>query len=155
MARAKSSQAVVTRVLWTNVKKALYTDVPGSFPYNCRKCGKPGHKARDCKSSGNYNDDGNNNGRYKKFQGKCNWCQKTGYKEDIYYAKKRGDPKVSGGNSNGGSNANNTSSTADSVGDMFAGMTYYQAVVEGKTAARTEDVWLGDSGDTSHITNND
>ena len=136
-------------------EKALYTDVPGSFPFKCRKCGQIGHKAKDCKSGGNYNGGGNNNGGYKKFQGKCNWCQKTGHKEDRCFAKKRGDPKVTGGNSNGGSNANNTSSTADSVGDMFAGMTYCQAVVDGKPVDRTEDEWLGDSGATSHITNND
>ena len=105
-------------------EKYLYTDVPGSFPFKCRKCVQHGHKAKDCISGGNHNGGGNNNGGYKKFQGKCNWCQKTGHKEYKCYANKRGEPKVLGGNSNGGSNVNNTSSTADSVGDMFTCMTY-------------------------------
>ena len=64
----------------------------------CYKCGKPGHKAYQCKSSSSYNKynnggrgrgrdggRGNRNGRGfdrpRKFNGTCNNCGKTGHKE--------------------------------------------------------------------------
>ena len=92
-----------------------------------------------------------------KFTGKCNWCGKTGHREKHCYAKKRGEPRSNqnGGNNYGGTSANNVqNNTTDSVDNMFAGMTYCQFISEANTVEPTADSWLGDSGATSHITNN-
>ena len=118
------------------------------FRWKCNKCGKPGHKARDCTTDKK---------DYVKFTGKCGWCGKTGHRERHCFAKRRGEPRTNtnGGNNYGGSSANNVqNSTTDSVDDMFAGMTYCQFISETNTVEPTTDSWLGDSGATSHITNN-
>jgi len=47
--------------------------------FKCLKCGKPGNKARDCKSS--------DSGR-QLFSGNCNWCVKQGHKEDQCFSNK-------------------------------------------------------------------
>ena len=44
----------------------------GQFKFRCRKCGKVGHKAKDCKTEAN---DSVN------FTGNCNWCGKKGHRE--------------------------------------------------------------------------
>ena len=49
------------------------------FPYKCRKCGKKGHKAKDCKAQPS---------KRVKFTGNCNWCGKKGHKEKYCFAKK-------------------------------------------------------------------
>ena len=58
----------------------------GGFKGKCNKCGKWGHKAKDCHSNGN-NNNGNNNG--KRFTGKCNYCNKVGHKEAACWKKQR------------------------------------------------------------------
>ena len=66
-------------------------------------------------------------------------------------SKKRGVPRTSNGGLSYGNSANNTT---DDVSDMFAGMTYCQAAASATVVEKsTEEVWLGDSGATSHITN--
>ena len=63
-----------------------------TFKGRCHKCGKFGHKAVDCRSSGgfkNNNNNNNNNNNYKgrannsrgSFQGKCHHCRKYGHRE--------------------------------------------------------------------------
>ena len=121
----------------------------GNFKFKCRKCGLYGHKAKNCTTDKK---------DYKKFTGKCNYCQKTGHKEAQCWAKKRGDPRTPGSNDNGnnsGSSANNVQfcePCSDDVANMFAGNTYCNAVT-GETNMTKKDSWLGDSGATTHITN--
>jgi len=67
---------------------------PKTFKGRCRRCGKFGHKAADCKTdlkkgpwnprSNKNNGGGNNQGR---FQGKCNYCGKYGHKEADCWVK--------------------------------------------------------------------
>ena len=75
----------------------------GGFKGKCNRCGRWGHKARDCRSGGN-NNNNNNNGNQnrnqnnnrnesrngnRKFQGKCNYCNKVGHKEADCWKKQR------------------------------------------------------------------
>ena len=64
-------------------EKALFAR---TFKGRCRKCGKFGHKAVDCRSSGGFKDNHNiKKGRMmisrSKFQGKCHHCGKYGHRE--------------------------------------------------------------------------
>ena len=76
-------------------EKALFAK---QFKGRCRKCGKFGHKAADCKSDikkgpwtpSKRNGGGGSRGR---FQGKCNYCGKYGHKEADCWAK-HGKPKT-------------------------------------------------------------
>ena len=96
------------------------------FPYKCRKCGKRGHKAKDCKAQPS---------ERVRFTGTCNWCGKQGHKEKYCFAKKRGEPRTVGGNTNRNETANSTEST-EKVDDMFAGMVFCQEINE---AEQVED----------------
>ena len=138
-AKQDSSESTGEAALYTKSKK-------GTFKGRCCKCGQVGHKAKDCKSE------------KKRFTGKCNWCQKTGHKEAQCWAKKRGDPKTPGPVYNGNNSSSNTNNVqvceqaTDDVDGMFAGNTFCYAV-EDETSG-TYESWLGDSGATTHITNN-
>ena len=66
--------------------QALYTT---KFKGCCNKCGKFGHKAKDCRLNPESND---NQDKKRKFTGKCHHCGKVGYKE-VYYWLKHGKPK--------------------------------------------------------------
>ena len=50
------------------------------FKGKCRKCGKMGHKAADCRSG--------DDGKSKRFNGKCNYCGIFGHKEADCQKKK-------------------------------------------------------------------
>ena len=70
-------------------EKALFAK---QFKGRCRKCGKFGHKAADCKSDikkGPWNPSKRNGGggSRTRFQGKCNYCGKYGHKEADCWAK--------------------------------------------------------------------
>ena len=102
-------------------------------------------------NSNSYGNSSGNSGR-KKHEGKCSWCQKQGRSEDRCYLNNHGKPRIDSGGSSNGNSANNTT---DDVADMFARITYCQVAASATVVEnRTEELWLGDSGATSHITNN-
>ena len=113
------------------------------FPYKCQKCGKKGHKAKDCKAKPN---------ERVRFTGTCNWCGKQGHKEKYCFAKKRGELRSAGNKANGNEMANSTEST-DNTEEMFAGMVYCQEIKETSQVEEGTEEWLGDSEATAHITN--
>jgi len=99
----------------TDTEKAMNTDSghPGQFKFKCHKCGKPGHKEKDCRSN-NYGNSGNS-GR-KKYQGKYPWCQKQGHSEERCFSKRNGTPRTASGGSSGGSSyGNSANNTTDDV----------------------------------------
>ena len=60
---------------------AAYTK---QFKGRCRKCGKYGHMAKDCRNPGNGNQGGNGGRSFsekKKFTGKCFYCDKPGHQK--------------------------------------------------------------------------
>ena len=59
--------------------QALFTT---KFKGRCNKCGKFGHKAKDCRSTSD-----THQGKTKKFTGKCHHCRKMGHKEADCWAK--------------------------------------------------------------------
>ena len=128
-------------------ENALNTTVGSTgFPFKCRKCGKKGHKAKDCRTP---------TGERQKFTGNCNWCGKKGHKEAQCFAKKRGEPKTVQNQGNAPPSTNNTEST-NTVEDMFAGMTHCVEINEASTERSSEfEEWLGDSGASTHITYSD
>ena len=67
-------------------EQALYTT---KFKGRCNKCGKFGHKAKDCRSNPDSND---NQEKKRRFNGKCHYCGKVGHKE-IQCWLKHGKPK--------------------------------------------------------------
>ena len=109
--RTKTKQDYLQKVLSINqdrykdIKKAtgknknnilFFVQQGGGFKGNCRKCGKYGRKAEDCRSNGNNNKQGNGGGRFQKFNNnkfhkggggggrdkshiKCFNCEKTGH----------------------------------------------------------------------------
>jgi hypothetical protein len=74
-------------------EKAFVGYTKHQFKGRCAKCGKIGHKAADCRSSGSGNGNkfhGRNNKNNKpKFTGDCHYCHKPGHKEADCYKKKR------------------------------------------------------------------
>ena len=113
------------------------------FPYKCRKCGKKGHKARDCKTQAS---DRN------RFTGNCGWCGRQGHKEKWCFAKKRGEPRTVGNGNNENQTVNSTEST-NNVEDIFAGMVFCPEINETAQMQDSTEEWLGDSGASAHITN--
>jgi hypothetical protein len=129
------------------------------FKGNCRLCGKIGHKANDCwdneknkdKRPKNYqpsgdhragqqsgNDQARNfnsdSGNKKKFDGHCHFCKKYGHHINDCYKKKKRDEREESANV-----SNETSEHVLTVTD----------VVDGSSG----DIWIADSGATSHMTN--
>jgi len=123
------------------------------FKGNCRICGKIGHKAGDCweneknkdKRPKNWKAGGgrragppsteqsnSNNRGNRKFNGNCSYCHKYGHHINDCYTKKRNESANS---------ANDSNETADHV------------LTVGSTGKGTSNMWIADSGATSHMTN--
>ena len=110
------------------------------FNGKCRKCGKWGHKGKDCRSS-------QKSGAKRKFEGTCNWCGKKGHKERQCFAKKNGKPRVT--------MTENTENTEDEVMACMCVTEYVrnEAIGCGSTCKKDVETWLADSGATCHLTN--
>ena len=64
----------------------------GGFKGKCNKCGRYGHKAKDCRSNSNGNSSGNNNNNgSRKFNGECHYCGKKGHMKKDCFKKKCDD----------------------------------------------------------------
>lgn len=60
------------------------------FNGECHRCGKKGHKKKDCPDAKKKNGDKtNNNQPKKKFPGTCNRCGKYGHKESDCWEKEK------------------------------------------------------------------
>ena len=71
------------------------------------------------------------------------------------FVKKRGEPR-SNGNPHNGNAAVNSTESAGTTEEVFAGMAFCQEINEvNSIGGAMYEEWLGDSGATSHITNND
>ena len=146
-------------------ERALFV---AKFKGRCNKCGKFGHKAKDCRS--NVDNDKEKNQR-KKFMGKCFHCGKSGHKEVDCWAK-HGKP---GERANTAGEENEIESDEETVlitieEDVdFAGVTVtvpkkvnekkegsgdnaLMAHNEGTEAKGSNQIWIGDTGATCHMT---
>ena len=121
---------------------------PKQFKKNCRVCGQQGHKAEDCwEKEENKNKrpsswksrmpggqtSSNNANSTKKFEGNCNYCHKKGHRENECRKKKA-------------ENANIAQEQDKEQHVMVANHALYAA---------DSNIWIGDTGATSHMTNND
>ena len=108
------------------------------FPGKCKKCGKRGHKAKDCKSS--------KSGNKPRFEGTCNWCGKKGHKEKQCFAKKQGKARTV--------NENSQNTEEEVLACMCVVTSDVQPVRETKgEKTGDQESWLADSGASSHLTN--
>ena len=119
-------------------------------PYkkNCRVCGQQGHKPEDCWEKSDNKDKRppswksrmpagqNNSSQSKKFDGECNYCHKKGHKENECRKKISESANV----------ARETENKDDDDHVM---------VVDHALYAGNKNIWIGDTGATSHMTNND
>ncbi|GKY91056.1 hypothetical protein MPSEU_000078400 [Mayamaea pseudoterrestris] len=158
---------------WSDEKKGNDDDSDSgdqalaAFTGNCNKCGKKGHKERDCrlkKNNNNNNNNRNNNNGGNRINGSCNNCGKPGHKavdcfdkpenaaaKAAWFKKIKGKERNNGGSggsgSNGGGNRNQQQANA---GFEFVCM----AVNSMSTVNNDSSLWISDSACTRHITNN-
>jgi len=124
------------------------------FKGECRKCGKYGHKAVNCRQKDNNKDNNskssnsnsnNKNEKGKGFSGKCNYCGIRGHKEEKCW-KKHGKPD----------DAANMANNDDNKDRAEVILTAKEVALDaGKPLKITEDIWIGDSGASCHMTNDD
>ena len=103
------------------------------FNGKCCKCGKWGHKAKDCRSD-------QKSSRKRKFEGTCNWCGKKGHKEKQCFSKKNRKPRVTVSE-----NSENTE------GEVLACMCKTEHEGNEAKVCDDEETWLEDSGATCHL----
>ena len=101
----------------------------GQFKGMCRSCGEYGHKAADCPKKGKG-----------QFKGKCHYCGKIGHKENECFKKKR-------------DNKENNKNT-DDVNLVLCSIDWDADFDLALRVGTKPDVFLCDSGATSHMTNN-
>ena len=120
------------------------------FKKNCRICGQQAHKAEDCwekeenknKRPANWKSrlpgktttpNTNNSNSTKKYEGECGYCHKKGHKESECRKKNR--------------EAANIAQRKDND--------YHVMIVDRALYDGNKNTWIGDTGATSHMTNND
>ena len=110
------------------------------FKGKCHHCGKQGHKSVDCKDKKGKSD--NNGGNKSKLH--CNYCNKNGHSEDFCYKKKR-------------EQRNQQNESADAVEEITIADEEFCMFTEEANAVSNADscsnLWIGDSGASSHMTN--
>ena len=128
----------------------------------CKKCGKYGHKSADCRSdpsNSNNNWYNNNNGKHKhkhkhKFKGKCNYCGMEGHKEKDCWKKQRETTTES---SNITSNGDLVLAVVPEKNNYIERTNISDANQDELTLLTTtsSDIWIGDTGSTCHLINDD
>ena len=123
------------------------------FKKNCRICGQQGHKNEDCwekeenkhKRPPNWKSrspsgqtSSNTSSATKKFDGKCNYCQKIGHKENECRKKIKEAANIA--------QEEEVAQEEEEQHVMVANHALYAA---------DSNIWIGDTGATSHMTNND
>ena len=120
------------------------------FKKNCRICGQQAHKAEDCwekeenkhKRPANWKSrlpgktttpNTNNSNSTKKYEGECGYCHKKGHKESECRKKIKEAANI-----------------AQQQND-----TDHVMIVDHAMYAGNQNTWIGDTGATSHMTNND
>ena len=108
-----------------------------AFKGNCRKCGKQGHKANECKTKSSSDSGGNS-----KSDKECTYCHKKGHTEDYCWKKKKADSKAE----------SKAESTKKNEPADIALTSYLDDVVL-SAIVKEKNFFLCDSGATTHMTN--
>jgi hypothetical protein len=117
----------------------------GGFKGNCNHCGKQGHKAFQCPDKakeGNGKGNSNNGSGKNKFRGKCNHCGKQGHREANCWAK------------NGKPDSANTATDNAATEHVLAAIDN-EFAFKADGSKLTKDTWIGDTGASCHMTNDD
>jgi hypothetical protein len=150
------------RVMDNNVEGSGSESQLSAFTGKCYKCKKPGHIAKDCKSSGKPSTSSNNNNSKDKkgFTGKCFNCGKSGHKSADCWLKEENSHKRPKGYNPGGANKEAGGAAVDNgskVKFLLCGFMTESLKTFPNNQALLNDpnIWIGDTGATTHMKKSD
>lgn len=125
-------------------EKALSAAAKKGFKGRCSHCGKWGHKSADCRNKNDPEDKKEEQQDKKKFDGECFYCKKKGHRASECRKKIHDEKNKKNENANNADEKEKDDKKEHAMCTMeFCGFTSIQ----------DQNLWIGDSGASSHMVN--